>query len=235
MLERFELQTQAGSHWPLFCPCCGSYEIRWEKGIIEAFFLWQPFRFLHCFHLDSPGAVEAGRVASRPMPADEGPQASSCPLQLSQEPPGLRVRGQAHAPGGAGSQLQEAEISCEGLWSWAWGALEPASGYPFLPYYLSCLLILPISLILVDSCQSVTGMHFNNLSYDPFLGFHGNSIKMEHSNREFQECLICFLIYQIRLTCRKHTSDISLLCTPVNPHITECKIQMCYHNLQGPE
>ena len=215
------------------CPCCGSYEIRREKGIIEAFFLWHPFGFLHCSYIDSPGAVEAGRVASRHMPADEDPQTSSCPLQLSQEPSRLRVRGQAHAPGGTGYQLQVVEIRCEGVWRWAWGLLEPAGCCPCLPYYLPCLLILHNSLILVDSCQSVTGVHFNNLSHDPFLGFNGKSIKMGHSNREFQECL-SFLIYQTRLTCWKHKSDVSLLCTPVNLCITERKIQMYYHNLQGP-
>lgn len=148
-------QTQAGAQWPLFPPCCGSRRIRQEKEIIEAFFLWHPFRFLPCSYPDSPWAAKAGRVASWHRPEDADPQASSCCLQLSQEPSGSGVRSQARAPGSSGHELLVVEMSCEVLWRWAWEAPEPARCQP------ACLIVIfPVfwSSIFLSFCRILAKM-----------------------------------------------------------------------------
>lgn len=115
-----------------FPPCFGNHGIRQGKEVMEAFSFWHPFRFLLCCCLGSPWAAEARKKASLHRAEDEGPQASNCPVQLSQESSGSGLKSQAHAPGGSGNRLQLVEMRL--------GPPEPAGCHP------ACLLVIfPVS------------------------------------------------------------------------------------------
>lgn len=195
-LERYGLQTEAGAHWPLLLPCCGRHGIRQVKGVIEAFSLWHPSGFLPYSFPDSPWAVEAGRVASWHRPGDEGPQARSCPLprtgalQIRAEEPGTHANW-------SGYQLLVVEMSCEGLWRWAWETPYVAGGHPaslivIFPVFWSSIFLsfwgIPAKMILVYTLIPVKPW--------PLLVLMGNLLKWNILIENYR-CIL-FALWSVR-------------------------------------